>query len=132
MEVPELNPPQQQAVLHGDAPLCATYLAAAGLGTLLVTGPRPELAAHDPAFTLASAEAGAEATLVLDLGDGRAYAAARGPRLWGGVDGPRVHLGVEPRDGAPAEGAARALLETLAAGEALWRVLGHDGHVYEF
>jgi hypothetical protein len=42
-----------------------------------------------------------------------------------------VRLGVEPRAGAPAEGVARAILETLAAGEALWRVLGHDGHVYD-
>lgn len=98
---------------------------------MLVTGALPEVAAHDPAFSLERAEPGAEATFVLDLGDGRAYEAARGPRLWGGADGRWVRLGVEPREVAPAEGASRAVLETLAAGEALWRVLGHEEHVYE-
>ena len=67
-------------MLHGDAPLCATYLAAAGLGCLRVTGELPQVAAHDPAFRL---EQGNEGDLVLDLGDGTAWRAATGPRLWG-------------------------------------------------
>jgi len=112
-------------VLHGAAPLCATYLAAAGLGTLRFTGAPPAVAAHDPAFRL---EAGDRGDLTLDLGDGAAWRAASGPRLWGGVVGGVLKLGVEPEAGAT----TCPVLETLAAGEALWRLLGHAPHVYEF
>jgi len=74
-----------------------------------------------------------EADLVLDLGDGTAWRAATGaPRLWGGALGTRVLLGVGPRDGDASRPTARALLETLAAGEALWRLLGHEPHVWDY
>jgi hypothetical protein len=111
--------------LHGDAPLCATYLAAAGLGCLRATGELPAVAAHDPAFRL---ERGDEGDLTLDLGDGSAWRAAKEPRLWGGVVDGTLLLGVEPVTGAE----SNAVLQTLAAGEAIWRLLGHEGHVYEF
>ena len=119
-------------LLHGAAALAATYLAAGGLGTLLHTGAAPDLAARDPCFHLKKATLGAESSLVLDLGDGAAWAAAKGPRLWGAADGGRVLLGVEPRPVEPARGAARAILETLAAGEALRRILGQTPHEYQF
>ena len=112
-------------VLHGHAPLCATYLAAAGLGCLRVTGELPGIAAHDPAFRL---ERGDQGDLVLDLGDGSAWRAADGPRLWGGVVGRTLKLGGEPEPGATTS----PVLETLAAGEALWRLMGHAPHAYEF
>jgi len=112
-------------LLHGAAPLCATYLAAAGLGTLRVTGALPALAAHDPAFRL---EAGDRADWTLDLGDGSAWRAAEGPRLWGGVVGGVLKLGTEPEP----EATGSPVLETLAAGEVLLRLLGQDPHVYEF
>jgi hypothetical protein len=112
-------------VLHGAAPLCATYLAAAGLGTLRVTGARPEIAAHDPAFRM---EAGDRGDFTLDLGDGSAWRAAEGPRLWGGVVGGVLKLGVEPEAGATVS----PVLETLAAGEVLLRLLGQEPHPYEF
>lgn len=120
-------------LLHGPAPLCATYLAAAGLGRLLVTGPLPEVAATRPGFVLERAGVGAAADVVLDLGDGLAYRAARDPRLWGAAHGPRVRLGIEPAAGTPAAPAARAVLETLAAGEALRLLLGEERHPpYDF
>ena len=50
---------EARILLHGEAPLCATYLAAAGLGCLLHTGGPPELSAHDPRFELRSAAPGA-------------------------------------------------------------------------
>jgi hypothetical protein len=119
-------------LLHGDAPLAARYLAAAGLGRLLVTREPPALAARDPSFRLEKAPPHATADVVLDLGDGLAWRAARGPRVWGGLVGGSVVLGVEPREGAPPEGAARAVLETLAAGEALRLLLGLEPHRYAF
>jgi len=120
-------------LLHGDAPLCAVYLAAAGLGRLLVTGPPPALAATDPAFVLERARPGAKVDVVLDLDDGTAWNAASGPALWGAAIGRRVIFGVEPGDaGTKAEPAARAVLETLAAGEALRLLLGEAPHTYDF
>lgn len=119
-------------LLHGSAPLAARYLAAAGLGRLLVTGDPPAVAAKDPSFRLARAPVDAAADVVLDLGDGAAYSAARGTRMWGGALGGRVLLGVEPRGGPPPAGAARAILETLAAGEALRLLLGLPAHSYDF
>lgn len=119
-------------LLHGDAPLAARYLAAAGLGRLLVTGEAPALAASDPSFRLEKAHVGAAADVVLDLGDGRAWRAAAGPRAWGGARGGRVLLGVEPREGPLPLGAARAILETLGAGEALRLLLGLPVRRYEF
>jgi hypothetical protein len=119
-------------LLHGPAPLCATYLAAAGLGRLLVTGPRPEVAATCPGFVLKEAALDAEASVVVDLGDGAAYRAARGPRLWGAAHGQRVRLGGEPVEGPPGARAAQAVLETLAAGEALRLLLGEEPRTYEF
>lgn len=119
-------------LLHGSAPLAATYLAAAGLGRLLVTGALPEVAATQPGFRLEEAPPDAEAALVLDLHDGAAWRAARGPRLWGAAHGRRVRLGTEPCEGPPGERAAQAVLETLAAGEALRRLLGQEPHPYDF
>jgi len=119
-------------LLHGDAPLAATYMAAAGLGALLVTGTEPEIATHDPAFRMQCVEVGAAADLVLDLGDGSAYAAATGDRLWGGVADGQLLLGCEPRVSGAARPQDRALLEVLAAGEALWRLLGRQPHSYSF
>ena len=101
-------------LLHGSAPLAATYLSAAGLGTLLLAG------------------ADVPADLVLDLGDGSAYAAARGERLWGGIAGGRLLLGCEPVVSEAGRSVDRALLEVLAAGEALWRILGHEAHTYDY
>ena len=103
-------------LLHGHAPLAARYLVAAGLGRLLVTGEAPGLAASDPSFRLEKAPVGA----------------AAGPRTWGGAPGGRVLLGVEPREGPLPLGAARAILETLGAGEALRLLLGLPGRRYEF
>jgi len=120
-------------LLHGPAPLCATYLAAAGLGRLLVTGSRPEVAATCPGFVQKEAPPDADASVVLDLGDGAAYHAARGARLWGAAQGRRVRLGGEPVSGPPAAPAAQAVLETLAAGEALRLLLGEEEHsAYDF
>ncbi len=119
-------------LLHGDAPLAARYLAASGLGRLLVTGETPALAASDPSFRLEKAPSGAAADVVLDLGDGNAWRAASGPRTWGGALGGSVLLGVEPREGPSPLGAARAILETLAAGEALRLLLGLEARRYEF
>ena len=124
-------------LLHGDAPLAATYMAAAGLGTLLVTGAEPAIATHDPAFRMNRVELDAAADLVLDLGDGSAYAAAIGDRLWGGrlwggVAEGQLLLGCEPRVSVAGRPQDRALLEVLAAGEALWRLLGREPHSYAF
>ena len=69
----------------------------------------------------------AAADLVLDLGDGAAYAAAAGRRLWGGVARGRLLLGVAPQTGT---GAPPAVLQTLAAGEALLRLVGREERVY--
>jgi len=103
-------------LLHGTAPLAATYLTAAGCGTLLVASAEPDVAVD----------------LVLDLGDGSAYAAARGERLWGGIADGRLLLGCDPVASDRSEPADRALLEVLAAGEALWRILGREPHTYDF
>jgi hypothetical protein len=119
-------------LLHGDAPLAARYLAAAGLGRLLVTGSIPSLAARDPSFRLERAKVGAVADVVLDLYDGRAWRAASGPRMWGGAVGGRILLGVEPRETSAAPVAARAILETLSAGEALRVLLGLEARGYDF
>jgi hypothetical protein len=119
-------------LLHGSAPLAATYLAGAGLGRLLVTGPRPEVTAAQPRLRLEEAAADAEADVVLDLHDGAAWRAARGQRLWGAAHGRRVRLGGTPVPGPPGEQAAQAVLETLAAGEALRRLLGLEPHTYDF
>jgi hypothetical protein len=69
---------------------------------------------------------------VLDLGDGAAWRQATGRRMWGGALGGRVVLGVEPVTGPPPEGAARAILETLAAGEALRVLLGLEPRRHDF
>ena len=119
-------------LLHGDAPLAATYMAAAGLGTLLVTGAEPAIATHDPAFRMSRVAIDAAADLVLDLGDGSAYAAATGDRLWGGVAQGQLLLGCEPRASDTGRPQDRALLEVLAAGEALWSLLGREPHSYSF
>ncbi len=116
-------------LLHGHAPICATYLAAAGLGRLLVTGAPPEIASRDPSFRMDCVGTGEPADLVLDLGDGTAFRAAAAARLWGGVVGGRVLLGDEPREGARG---TTPVLETLAAAEALRRLLGLPPHRYEF
>ena len=69
---------------------------------------------------------------MLDLGDGSAYAAARGERLWGGIADGRLLLGCEPVESEAGSPVDRALLEVLAAGEALWRILGHAAHTYDY
>ena len=74
----------------------------------------------------------AVAGVVLDLGDGAAFRAARGPALWGGAHGSRVFFGCKPSGGHPPEAAARAVLETLAAGEALRLLLDLEPHAYDF
>jgi len=127
-------------LLHGDAPLLATYLAAGGLGRLLHTGPAPELAAHEPTFRLEAAGPDTPADLVIDLRDGAAFAAATGPAFCGAVgpDG-RVRLGsVALGDGDRSVDPARlrqptfALLQTLAAGEALRVLAGGKAHTYDY
>lgn len=98
-------------LLHGTAPLCERYLRGAGIGSIVAAG---------------------SADLVLDLEDGAAFRNAAGPCLWGGVVDGRILLGCEPvpdSGGTPAE---RAVIEVLAAGEALWRLLGQQPHVYDF
>lgn len=114
--------------MHGRAPLCAVYLAAAGLGCLRVTGEPPEPAAHDAAFRLERGRPGDPADVVLDLGDGAAFRAARGPALWGCARGDAIRLGRTPPDleGPPPAPAAQAVLETLAATEALLILAGCD------
>ncbi|MCK6461626.1 MAG: hypothetical protein L6Q95_17225, partial [Planctomycetes bacterium] len=119
-------------LLHGDAPLGARSLVAAGLGRLLTTGDPPPLGARDPSFRLERVRPGAAADVVLDLGDGTAWRQAGGTRMWGGTLGGRVVLGVEPREGGDPSGAARAILETLAAGEALRALLGLPARTYDF
>lgn len=119
-------------LLHGDAPLAARYLVASGLGRLLVTGAPPALGAADPSFRLERARPGAAADVVLDLGDGAAWRQAAGVRMWGGALGGRVLLGVEPREGPRPTGAARAILETLAAGEVLRALLGLAPRSHDF
>ena len=95
-----------------------------------MTGAPPDLAARDPIFELVEATPGEPADVVLDLGDGAAWRAATGGRLWGGIVTGEVLLGCEPRECAEAGGAARAVLETLAAGEALRMLLGEAPHRY--
>jgi hypothetical protein len=98
-----------------------------------VTGEAPVLSATDPSYRMEQAGADAPADVVLDLGDGAAYRAASGSALWGAAEESRVVLGVEPRSTkAAAVGPARAVLETLAAGEALRLLLGHEAHAYDF
>jgi hypothetical protein len=70
--------------------------------------------------------------VVLDLGDGAAFAQCSGAALWGAALGRRILLGAEPTRGPAAEPTARALLEILAAGEALRLVLGLEPHSYDF
>jgi len=95
-------------LLRGEAPLCEAYLRGAGVGRVARAG---------------------ETDLVVDLADG---AATRRAGFWGGALGRRVLLDAEPRAGEPAHPAARALLEALAAGEALRRLLGLPPHAYDF
>jgi len=139
--IPQIAGPGQARILaatvllHGDAPLCATYLAAGGLGRLRVHGTIPDVAAHEPAFQLEPGGPGDPADLVVDLGDGAAHAAAVGPALRGGFDAAgELVLGTEPLDPGTGEAgvAARALLETLAAGEALRMLAGGEVHCYRF
>lgn len=120
-------------LLHGEAPLCAIYLAAAGLGHLAVTGRAPDLAARDPGFRLQEGvPPDAAVDLVLDLGDGTAFRAASRPGLWGAAMGRRVLLGCHPAGGLEADPLARPVLETLAAGEALRRLVGLEPCTYDF
>ena len=121
-------------LLHGEAPFCATYLAAGGVGRLRITGAIPEVAAHDPGFVLEPGAPGDAVDLVVDLADGAAHAAARGPALRGGFDADgRLVLGTEAFDATGGAGvAAWALLETLAAGEALRVLAGGEAHSYRF
>jgi len=98
-------------LLHGKAPLCRRYLEGAGVGCVTTSG---------------------EADLVVDLEDGAAFDAAPAERLWGGVVDGRVRVGCDPIPGSAGTPAERAVVEVLAAGEALWRLLGHPPHAYDF
>lgn len=127
-------------LIHGDAPLLATYLAAGGVGRLLHTGPAPALAAHEATFRLEAAGLDTPADLVIDLHDGAAFAAATGPAFCGavGFDG-RVRLGPVALDDAHRSRASDqlrhppyALLQTLAAGEALRVLAGGAAHSYDY
>jgi hypothetical protein len=69
---------------------------------------------------------------VLDLGDGGAARVAAGPALWGAAHGARILLDTEPCEGPAPAPAARAVLETLAACEALRRLMGREAHRYDF
>ncbi|MGQ0612483.1 MAG: hypothetical protein ACT4PV_01865 [Planctomycetaceae bacterium] len=95
-------------LLRGYAPLCEGYLRAAGVGRVAGAG---------------------EADLVVDLADGAGIGQAG---FWGGALGRRVLVGVPPVQGEPAHPAARALVEALAAGEALRMLLGVRPHAYDF
>jgi hypothetical protein len=68
----------------------------------------------------------------VDLGDGAAWRGWRGAGFWGGALGRRVLLRAEPIVGPPPDPVARALLEALAAGEALRQVLGLPPRAYDF
>ncbi len=119
-------------LLHGNAPLCAAYLAAAGLGRLLVTGEEPALAAHDAAFRMKRSGVEAAAEVVIDLGDGAAARAAEGEVVLAGARGRRVLVGAQPGDGPAPEPAAQSLAEILTAGEALRRLAGLPARTYDF
>ena len=95
-------------VVRGHAPLCVAYLTAAGVGRVAFEG---------------------VADVVVDLADG----AGIGPAgFWGGALGRRVLVGGPPARGEPPHPAAHALVETLAAGEALRMLLGAPPHSYDF
>jgi hypothetical protein len=68
---------------------------------------------------------------VLDLGDGAAWRAGDGPRIWGAVFGRRLLLGAEPSAGPDGARDLRPVLETLAAAEALRRIVGLTPHDYD-
>lgn len=119
-------------LLHGDAPLCATYLAAAGLGCLRFTGTRPELGAHDPRFRLEEGMVGDAVDFTLDLGDGAAWNATTEARLWGGVVDGELRLEGTPDPRAVFDHPLFAVLQPLAAGEVLWRILGQPEHAFRF
>ncbi len=103
-------------LLHGQADLCATYLVAAGLGCLRVTGDTPRLGAKDPAFRLETGIPGDAADVVVDFADGAAFEAASGPAL---------HVLPGGRWSLP-------VAETVAAAEALRALIGLRPHDYEF
>ncbi len=103
-------------LLHGRADLCATYLVAAGLGRLKVTGAPPRLGASDPAFRLETGGPTDAADVVIDFADGAAFLAAAGPAL-------------HALPGSPWAG---PVLETVAAAEALRALIGLPLHSYEF
>ncbi len=119
-------------LLHGNAPLCAVYLAAAGLGRLLVTGDEPPLAAHDPALRIERCGVEAAADVVIDLHDGAAARAAEGEVVLAGARGRRVRVGAQPDAGPDSVPAAQSLVEILAAGEALRRLAGLPARTYDF
>jgi len=103
-------------LLHGQADLCATYLVAAGLGCLRVTGADPVLGARDPAFRLERGGPEDVADVVIDFADGAAFEAAAGPAL---------HM-------LPGGRWSRPVVETVAAAEALRALIGLPPHSYEF
>ena len=102
--------------MHGQADLCATYLVAAGLGCLRVTGADPVLGARDPEFRLERGGPADAADMVVDFGDGAAFEAADGPALHVLAGGPW----------------SRPVVETVAAAEALRALIGLPPHAYEF
>jgi hypothetical protein len=124
-------------LVHGEAPLLATYLTAGGLGKLMHTGSAPAVAAHEPAFCMEPANPDAPADLVIDLLDGAAFRVASGAALCGAV-GPtgRVRCGpgaLKYTDRSANPGVpVFALLQTLAAGEALRMLAGGEAHTYDY
>ncbi len=78
---------------------------------------------------------GDAADVVVDLADGAAHRAADGPALRGALVGGRLVLGTRAIDADPesdVDPALGALLETLAAGEALRLLAGLESHGYDF
>lgn len=96
--------------LLGDAPLCALYLAAAGVARV-ATGPG----------------GAGEDDLVVDLAEGRPDPRAA---VVGRASGREVRIGGELEGPEPPTVAARALVECLAAAEALLRLAGGPPRAY--
>jgi hypothetical protein len=65
------------------------------------------------------------------VGPGAGGGGGFGPRIWGAVFGRRLLLGAEPSAGPDGARDLRPVLETLAAAEALRRIVGLTPHDYD-